>query len=112
MSAEAFTAAMSEDRRVWVAEDSDGTARGFIELEDDGHIDRFYCHPVGAGIGSALYDRLKAEADARGMPRLRVEASEPARRFFLRAGFCVESRREVWRNGVCLHNYAMTRTLR
>jgi putative acetyltransferase len=40
-----------------------------------------------------------------------VEASEPARRMFERKGFTVLDRRELVRDGVALHNFAMEKGL-
>ncbi|KUP92985.1 GNAT family N-acetyltransferase [Tritonibacter horizontis] len=102
-----------DGRRIWVATDAADVAQGFIELEPDGHIDCFYLAPdvAGQGIGAALYDRLQTEARALGLTVLYVEASEAARRFFLRQGFADAGRRDFVRRGVMIHNYAMTKTL-
>jgi putative acetyltransferase len=40
-----------------------------------------------------------------------VEASEPARRFFLKRGYAVLERRDFEIGGVPIHNYAMERRL-
>ena len=45
------------------------------------------------------------------MPRLYVEASELARRLFLRKGFTVVTRRDFAVGGVMIHNYAMEKRL-
>ena len=102
-----------DGRQVWVAVDDTDRAQGFIELEPDGHIDCFYLDPVnaGRGIGALLYTRLAAEAQAAGIPRLFVEASEPARRFFLRQGFVQDARRDFDLRGVKMHNFAMSKVL-
>lgn len=100
-------------RQIWVAADDDDVAQGFIELEADGHIDCFYLAPAvaGSGAGAALYARLEAEARMLGLASLYVEASEAARRFFLRQGFTDEGRRDFERRGVMIHNYMMTKRL-
>ncbi|WP_254696631.1 GNAT family N-acetyltransferase [Phaeobacter inhibens] len=87
--------------------------QGFIELERDGHIDCFYCHPnvAGTGVGLALYQQLEIRAQDLGLSSLFVEASEAAKRFFIRQGFTDEGRREIERRGVALHNYRMTKIL-
>lgn len=110
--ADRFHARVSDGRSVFVAVDDDGTPIGFVELEGDGHIDLFYCHPdhAGSGVGKALYDRLESAALDAGLSRLYVEASEAARRFFLRAGFAVVRRRDFERNNVQIHNYLMEKT--
>ena len=102
-----------DGRRIWVAADARDVAQGFIELEADGHIDCFYLAPevAGTGIGADLYACLEAEARALGLASLYVEASEAARRFFLRQGFVEAGRRDFERRGVMIHNYAMTKTL-
>ncbi|HBZ44905.1 MAG TPA: GNAT family N-acetyltransferase [Maritimibacter sp.] len=92
----------ADGRIVWVAEDA-ARVVGFIELEPNGHIDCFYCHPRGAG--TALYDAL--EAGARGMEQLFVDASKTARPFFERRGFEVIEAQNVDRGGVTLMNFRM-----
>jgi len=111
--AEAFLARVSDGREVFVAVNDADSPLGFIELEADGHIDRFYCHPdvVGTGVGSALYDRLERAAQDRGLARLFVEASEVVRDFFVRRGFRLIRRQDFARNGVPIHNYVMDKSL-
>jgi putative acetyltransferase len=102
-----------DGRRIWVAADTQDVAQGFIELEPDGHIDCFYLAPdvAGTGIGASLYARLEHEARSLALASLFVEASEAARRFFLRQGFAEDHRRDFERRGVRIHNYAMSKTL-
>lgn len=85
----------------------------FCDLEPDGHIDFFYCAPEvsGTGVAAALYDALEQTARMRGMTRLYSEASEAARRFFLKRGFVVLVRRDFEISGVSIHNYAVEKTL-
>jgi putative acetyltransferase len=102
------------DRRILlVAADDSDRPLAFGDLEMNGHIDHLYCHPdvAGTGVASALYDQLEAAARDRGVGRLHVEASEPARRFFLRKGFIVLRRREFTLGGVAIHNFAMEKLL-
>ncbi len=54
---------------------------------------------------------MEAAAKARGISRLYVEASEPARRFFLRKNFVVLQRREFSLGEVPIHNFAMEKRL-
>ncbi|MDP3174505.1 MAG: GNAT family N-acetyltransferase [Phenylobacterium sp.] len=86
---------------------------GYIDLEADGHIDHMYLRPefVGKGVGSQLYDALETAARTHGVYRLYVEASEAARRMFLRKGFQVVARRDFAVRGVAIHNYAMEKDL-
>ncbi|WP_324752389.1 GNAT family N-acetyltransferase [Roseovarius sp. Pro17] len=108
----AFMARVSDGRTIWVAEGRRGQPVGFVELENNGHIDCFYCLPTSQGTGSALYSALEADAVTRAIPSLFVEASEAARQFFVRAGFGCEKRRDFTLRGVALHNYRMTKKLR
>lgn len=109
VSTDTFIARVSDGRSVFVAVDDEDMPIAFIELEFDGHIDCFYCHPdfVGTGVGAALYDRLERAARSAGIARLYVEASEAARGFFLRKGFRLIERREFERSNVLIHNYSM-----
>lgn len=113
MDAQFFLKRISDGRWVWVAINEADTPLGFIELESNGHIDCFYCAPsaVGVGVGNALYQQLESHARTQSIARLYVEASEGARGFFSRAGFKLLERREVKRNDIKLHHYAMTKGL-
>lgn len=99
------------ERRPFVAW-QDGRIVGFIELEDDGHIDCFYTHRdcQRQGVGRLLYDHLLAEAKARGLAGLHVEASAIARPFFERVGFVLETTHRIERRGVVLENHSMRLT--
>lgn len=66
---------------------------------------------AGQGVAARLVDTLEATAREAGMTRLYVEASEAARRFFLKRGYTVRARRDFAIDGVAIHNYAMERTL-
>ena len=82
---------------------------GFMELDADGHIDCTYTHPEfqGQGVASTLYQHLLLEAKGRGLKRLYVEASLPAKPFFKQRGFSVVQRNNVQRHGVTLVNFTM-----
>jgi putative acetyltransferase len=112
--ADKFLARVSDGRSVFVAVTDNDNPIAFIELEEDGHIDCFYCHPdtVGTGVGTALYEQLERVAQAAGISRLYVEASEAACRFFRAKGFCLIERRNFERNHVQIHNYLMEKTIR
>lgn len=103
----------AEGRIFLVAINNDGNPVGYVDLEQDGHIDHLYCHPdvVRTGIASALYADLERVAKEQGISVLFVEASEGARRLFEREGFTTEKRNEFEMNGVTIHNYLMTKTL-
>ena len=79
------------DARCWVAE-TDGTVHAFAALDaDTATIWALFVDPAheGRGLGRALFDRLLAEARARGLTALRLEtaAGTRAERFYLRAGW-------------------------
>lgn len=113
MPSEDYVARVADGRTVLVAVRADTRPVAFIELEADGHIDCFYCHSdvAGSGVGRALFRNAQSRAIETCTPRLFVEASEAARRFFLREGFHVTARREFLLRGVMIHNYAMEKTL-
>ena len=101
-----------ENKTVFIVED--GKIAGFGELENDGHIDRFYVHwdYVGLGIGSLIYDQIEGKADALKLGRLFVEASITAKPFFEKMGFSLVKSQTVVRNGVELKNYVMEKILK
>ena len=104
---------MGDGRCCLVAVDAADRPLAFGDMEADGHIDFLYAHPDAAGscVVAALYAELEATARAQGLTRLYVEASEAARRFFLKQDFCVQQRRDFEIDGVAIHNYAMEKTL-
>lgn len=112
-SPQRFVALASDGRLLLVAVDDHDQPAAFGDLEEDGHIDQLYCRPdvAGTGLVGRLYDELEATAIERGMTRLFVEASEPARRFFARRNFALVSRREFSLGGVPIHNFAMEKWL-
>jgi putative acetyltransferase len=112
-TAERLGARLRDGRLALVATDGDDRVLAFGDLEADGHIDFLYAAPEAAGTGvvSVLYDALEAAARERGVVRLYTEASEAARRFFLKKGFTVLHRRDFEVRGVPIHNYAMAKAL-
>lgn len=107
-----FNPRLEDGRQIFVAT-AQAPPVAFIELEPNGHIDRFYCHPdhAGTGVGSALYAHLEKCARATAIAQLTVEASEAARAFFAAKGFTQTARRDFILRGVAMHNYAMKKTL-
>ena len=103
----------ADGRTTLVAVDDEDQPLAFGDLEHDGHIGYLYCAPeaAGKGVAAALYDRLERAARERGLKRLHAEASEAARRFFLRKGFSVVNRRAFEISGVPIHNYAVEKWL-
>ena len=108
-----FDARADDGRLVLVAQGVDGGVLAYCDMEPDGHIDHVYCLPefVGQGVASRLYDELELHAASLGIQRLYVEASEAARRMFLRKGFMDAGRRDFVRNGVEIHNFEMEKQL-
>ncbi len=96
-----------------VAVDESNRPLAFCDLEPDGHVDFFYCAPEAAGTGVTdnLYDVVEQTARLRSITRLFSEASEPARRFFLKRGFVVIARRDFEISGVSIHNYSVEKVL-
>ena len=108
-----YLARGADGRILLVAADDSDQPLAYGDLEKDGHIDHLYCRPdvAGTGVASALYDQLEAAAKDLGIARLYVEASEPARRFFLRKNFIALRRRDFALGGVSIHNFAMEKLL-
>lgn len=86
---------------------------GFAELEENGHIDRFYCHKEyqGVGIGTRLLSAIEEEACRHGIARLFTEASITAMPFFVKRGFVVLEEQTVTTRGVSFINYRMEKDL-
>ena len=112
-NAERFVQRGTDGRLLLVAVDDSDEPLAYGDLEPDGHIDHLFCRPdaAGTGVTSVLYDHIEAAAAERGLTRLYVEASEPARRFFLKKGFAVVERRDFEIEGIPIHNFAMEKQL-
>jgi len=108
-----FVARAADGRALMVAVDGRDRPIAYGDVEADGHIDHLFCAPdhAGTGVTAALYGAIEAAARERGTVRLFVEASEPARRFFLKQGFAELHRRDFAIGGVAIHNYAMEKRL-
>jgi putative acetyltransferase len=103
----------SDGRLLLVAAGEDDQPLAYGDLEADGHIDHLFCHPdaAGTGVTALLYERIERAAAERGIGLLYVEASEPARRFFLKMGFTIVKRREFLVTGIPIHNFRMEKRL-
>ena len=108
-----YEARAQDGRFILVAADVQEKPIAYGELEADGHLDHLYCQPqyIGLGVGAALYDGLEREARRRGVSKMYVEASEAARRLFVRKDFVDLGRRDFQLSGVSIHNYAMVKRL-
>lgn len=93
--------------------ENDGKIAGFAELDDDGHIDCFYCHKdfQGQGVGRILYRGIEKEARKHCLERLYVEVSITAKPFFLKMGFSVVTKQTVETHGVEFINFLMEKYL-
>jgi putative acetyltransferase len=110
---ERFAARAADGRTIIIATDDNDRPMAYGDLEPDGHIDHLFCRPevAGTGLAAAVYGELETEAVSKGIDRLYVEASEPARRFFLRQGFEVIERNDFELSGVPIHNFRMEKRL-
>ncbi|TWT31510.1 GNAT family N-acetyltransferase [Blastopirellula retiformator] len=86
-----------------------GRVVGFLELDDDGHIDCMYVHPDAGrqGVASALIDVAIEKCIEAGLPRAFVEASLCARPVFEKKGFRVVKRQQVALGEERLINFQM-----
>lgn len=91
----------------------EGHIVGFMELENDGHIDCAYTHPSyqKQGVMTRLYEHALTLAHHAKMPRLYVEASLLIKPFFEKHGFVTLHANEVFRNGCLLTNETMEKKL-
>lgn len=99
----------TDGRTALVAVDGGDLPVAFGDIEADGHIGMLYCTPeaAGTGVAAALCDALELAARRSRLGRIHVEASEAARRFFLKRGFIEISRRDFSIGEVTIQNYAM-----
>jgi putative acetyltransferase len=90
----------------------DGQNVGFASLKGQAVLDMLFVDPAFArrGVGAALIDALVRIAEARGVGRLSVDASDTARPLFERYGFVAERRNLVAVGDQWLGNTTMTRT--
>lgn len=93
--------------------DVNGKIAGFGELENNGHIDRFYISKdhVGQGVGRFIYASLEEKARLMKLERLFVEASITAKPFFEKMGFALVKEQSVERKNVMLTNFVMEKKL-
>ncbi|HXI99810.1 MAG TPA: GNAT family N-acetyltransferase [Micropepsaceae bacterium] len=99
--------------RISFVAEEDGRLIGFIQYEPPDHIDMTYVHPQSQrkGVASALLAAVEAEARARGVPFLNVEASITSRPFFEVHGFEVITPQIVTARGQDFLNYRMSKRL-
>ncbi len=108
-----WTARLAQPTRTTFVAERDGAIVGFLEIEDDGHLDMLYRSPAGEGLGVAtkLYAAAEAHARGRGVARITTEASLLAEPFFAKHGFVVEEREEIERRGIAIPRARMAKAL-
>lgn len=86
---------------------------GFAELEDNGHIDCFYCHHEyqGCGVGSALMREIEIRTRKNKINKIFAEVSITAKPFFESKGFLVKKEQSVTVRGMALTNFVMEKIL-
>lgn len=84
---------------------------GFIELDDNGHIDCHYVRPDynRKGVGGVLLKHVINIADKLNKELLYVEASHIAKGLYLKNGFTEIRSNEVIRRGVKIENWILER---
>lgn len=92
----------------YVAEEGDKII-GFGNLEDNGHIDCFYCHQdfQRQGVGSQILENIELKARKLGIKRLFTAASITAKPFFMGKNFIVVSQQQVELRGQVFINFLM-----
>jgi putative acetyltransferase len=106
-------AVVCSSRSTFVAETEAQMIVGFAELEQNGHIDCFYCHKQfqRCGVGQHLYQAIEAKALEIGVSRLFSEVSITAQPFFLRMGFSNIKAQTVTCRGENFLNYRMEKAI-
>lgn len=101
-----------KNKTVFVAE-LERVIVGFAELEESGHIDRFYCSAdhQGMGIGRRLLGELEKTALEKGIKRLFVEASITAKPFFEKFDYKIITAQIVTLREVEFTNFRMDKKL-
>lgn len=86
---------------------------GFIELEEDGHIDCTYTLPEyqGKGVANTLLNHITEIARKKSYKRLYVDTSIVAKPFFEKCGFNVLHENNITRNKLLLTNFTMEKWL-
>ncbi len=86
---------------------------GYADVQSSGYIDHFYVSGRHArrGIGTALMERILAEARSSGVRVLTSDVSRTAQPFFARFGFVVVEQRYPEVNGIVIPNALMSRNL-
>lgn len=91
----------------------EGSPVGFASLVGTDKIDLLYVHPAAAGHGVAamLVDALEKLAGARGVEKLKVDASDTARGFFEKRGYVAQQRNSISVGDEWLANTTLSKEL-
>lgn len=86
---------------------------GFMTMNETGYIDLAFVKTefAGQGIGQMLYRHIEDSARMMDIGRLTTEASRKAEPFFLRLGWQVDQAQTVFKAGVSLTNFKMSKQL-
>jgi len=86
---------------------------GFLEFENNGHIDCFYCHHkfTHIGIGKKLLETVEEFANQNNIKRLYAEVSITARPFFEKQDFTLVKQQSVKLGDQKLTNFVMEKYL-
>jgi putative acetyltransferase len=92
------------DQWCWMAEEG-GQPTGFMSLCPNGLLDMAFVVPeaMGTGTAGALYDMLLAKAQAEGLTRLTVVASEFSRGFLCKRGWQIDREGQEDHHGESYH---------
>jgi putative acetyltransferase len=90
-----------------------GSPIGFISLSGNDKLDMLYVHPAaaGQGAGAMLADAVEKLAAARGVAKLKVDASDSALEFFKKRGYVAQQRSTVSRGDEWLASTTMEKQL-
>lgn len=86
---------------------------GFVEFENNGHIDCFYVHHQfqGKKIGSKLIEKIEKIAKQKNLSRIYAEVSITAKPFFKKMGFKISKAQKVLIRGIELDNFVMEKQI-
>lgn len=103
----------SFDNKICYVAEKDGELIGFIDLAQDGYLDRLFVHKnfQGQGVAWTLFKLLEKEARVKNITTLTTEASITAKTFFEKQGFIVVREQQKLHNGSMFINYLMQKAL-
>lgn len=101
-----------ENRHAYVVLDQDKIV-GFIDMNDDGYLDRLYVHYQyqNCGIGKLLVNQVEKNAIENKISEIETHASITAKPFFEHLNYQVICRQTVNCRGVLMDNYVMKKKL-